>query len=137
MQAHRRVVGEHDLSDFLRGLVAQVEPLAQRKGIELKLVIEPATCMAWCDLERVERVWRTIRRSMTQAEQEQLTFFFALNPIEQKVRLRELELDKILGYVKLGEKHAVYTRNMSPHLERTAPLGTEEERQQLLKQLKS
>ncbi len=49
------------------------------------------------DVERVERVWRTIRRSMTQAEQEQLTFFFALNPIEQKVRLRELELDKILG----------------------------------------
>jgi hypothetical protein len=49
------------------------------------------------DTGRVERVWRTIRRSMTQAEQEQLTFFFPLSPVEQKVRLRELELDKILG----------------------------------------
>ena len=31
-------VSEHDLADYLRGLVAQVEPLTQRKGIELKLV---------------------------------------------------------------------------------------------------
>jgi len=49
------------------------------------------------DVERQERVWNAIHRAMTAAEQEHLASFFALNLVEQKVRLRELELDKILG----------------------------------------
>jgi signal transduction histidine kinase len=61
----RLKVGEHDLADYLRGLVAQVQPLAQRKGIELELAVEPVTCMAWCDLERVERVFLNLLSNAT------------------------------------------------------------------------
>src|SRR5260370_23829005 len=38
----RLKVGEHDLAEYLRGLVAEVEPLAHRKGIELKLDLDAA-----------------------------------------------------------------------------------------------
>jgi signal transduction histidine kinase len=52
----RLKVAEHDLAEYLRGLVAQVEPLAQRKGIELSLRLEAGSSLVWCDLERIERV---------------------------------------------------------------------------------
>jgi signal transduction histidine kinase len=52
----RLKVGEHDLAEHLRGLCEQVQPLAQRKRIDLKLVAS-GTCLVNCDLERMERVF--------------------------------------------------------------------------------
>src|SRR5207302_8581167 len=53
----RLKIGEHDLCEYLRGLLAQVQPLAQRKGIELQLSLDAPAVMVWCDLERIERVF--------------------------------------------------------------------------------
>jgi len=61
----RLKVAEHDLADYLRGLVAQVLPLAQRKGIELKIEPEVETCPIWCDLERIERVFLNLLSNAT------------------------------------------------------------------------
>src|SRR5205814_7847195 len=61
----RLKVAEHVLAEYLRGLVAEVEPLTQRKGIELKLELETASCLAWCDLERVERVFLNLLSNAT------------------------------------------------------------------------
>jgi hypothetical protein len=47
--------------------------------------------------ERHERVWKVIRQHMSNEEQEELATFWTLNPIEQKVRLESLELDRKLG----------------------------------------
>ncbi|HKC59247.1 MAG TPA: ATP-binding protein [Myxococcales bacterium] len=52
----RLKIGEHDLAEQLRALCDQVQPLAQRKRIELKLVA-PANCLVHCDLERMERAF--------------------------------------------------------------------------------
>ncbi len=49
-------IGEHDLVDYVRGLVAQAEPLAQRKSISLSFQSNTERCVVWCDLERLERV---------------------------------------------------------------------------------
>jgi len=61
----RLKIAEHDLCEYLRGLVSQVQPLAQRKGIELKLVLEVAVLPVWCDLERVERVFLNLLSNAT------------------------------------------------------------------------
>jgi signal transduction histidine kinase len=52
----RLKVSEHDLVEYLRGLCDQVQPLAQRKRIDLKFVAS-GTCLVHCDLERIERVF--------------------------------------------------------------------------------
>src|SRR5438105_4026098 len=52
----RLKVDEHDLVEHLRGLCEQVQPLAQRKRIELRLVAN-GHCQVHCDLERMERVF--------------------------------------------------------------------------------
>jgi signal transduction histidine kinase len=50
-------VDEHDLVGYLRGLLSQVQPLAQRKGITLHFAANAETSLAHCDLERIERVF--------------------------------------------------------------------------------
>jgi signal transduction histidine kinase len=52
----RLKIGEHDLADHLRTLCEQVQPLAQRKRVELKLVAS-GKCVVHCDIERMERVF--------------------------------------------------------------------------------
>jgi len=52
----RLKISEHDLAEHLRGLCDQVQPLAQRKRIDMKLVAS-GTCLVNCDLERIERVF--------------------------------------------------------------------------------
>ena len=52
----RLKVSEHDLVEHLRGLCDQVQPLALRKRIDLKLVAS-GSCVVNCDLERMERVF--------------------------------------------------------------------------------
>ena len=47
--------------------------------------------------DRQERVWKVIRQHMSKDEQEELATFWTLNPIEQRVRLESLELDRKLG----------------------------------------
>jgi len=53
---HLRVTG-CDLVAFLHDLVAQAEPLARRKKIELSFEADAESCLAWCDPERLERVF--------------------------------------------------------------------------------
>jgi len=52
----RLKVAEHDLAEHLRNLCEQVQPLAQRKRIDLKL-IAACKCVVNCDIERMERVF--------------------------------------------------------------------------------
>ncbi|HZR10015.1 MAG TPA: ATP-binding protein [Myxococcales bacterium] len=61
----RLKIGEHDLAEYLRGLVAQVEPLAQRKNIALTLRVEAQSALAWCDLDRIERVFLNLLSNAT------------------------------------------------------------------------
>jgi signal transduction histidine kinase len=49
-------IAEHDLLPWLEGLVAQVEPLAQRKEIALTLRANCPEARVHCDIERMERV---------------------------------------------------------------------------------
>ncbi len=50
-------VAENDLVAYLRGLVAQVQPLAERKRIALSFESDVESAAVWCDLERLERVF--------------------------------------------------------------------------------
>ena len=61
----RLKVAEHDLADYLRGLISQVEPLTRRKGIVLTLQIEAKSSTVWCDLERIERVFLNLLSNAT------------------------------------------------------------------------
>ncbi len=61
----RLKVGEHDVAEYLRGLVAQVQPLAQRKNIALTLRVDAQSALAWCDLDRIERVFLNLLSNAT------------------------------------------------------------------------
>jgi signal transduction histidine kinase len=61
----RLKISEHDLCEYLRGLVAQVEPLTQRKGIVLRLQMDVPALPIWCDLERMERVFLNLLSNAT------------------------------------------------------------------------
>jgi signal transduction histidine kinase len=58
-------IDEHDLVEYLRGLLAQVRPLAQRKAIELHFNSNVETAVAACDLERIERVFINLLSNAT------------------------------------------------------------------------
>ncbi len=48
---------QQDLTEYLRGLADQVQPLTQRKGIVLTFAAPDAPFLIFCDLERLERVF--------------------------------------------------------------------------------
>ncbi len=50
-------IGQHDLVEYMRSLVAQVQPLAQRKSVDMTFEADVQRSVAWCDIERVERVF--------------------------------------------------------------------------------
>lgn len=54
--ALRLHVQQHDLLPWLRGLVAEIEPLAVRKHITLLLHSDLTELSVWVDMERIERV---------------------------------------------------------------------------------
>jgi signal transduction histidine kinase len=58
-------IEEHDLVAYLRGLVAQVEPLAQRKSITLSFESDVEQALVWCDIERIERVFINLLSNAT------------------------------------------------------------------------
>jgi signal transduction histidine kinase len=58
-------VDEHDLAEYLRGLLTQVQPLAQRKGITLHFESNVQESVVWCDLERIERVFINLLSNAT------------------------------------------------------------------------
>ncbi|MDP9002007.1 MAG: ATP-binding protein [Myxococcota bacterium] len=58
-------VDEHDLVGYLRGLLSQVQSLAQRKGIALHWRSNVERSMVWCDLERIERVFINLLSNAT------------------------------------------------------------------------
>ena len=61
----RLQIAEIDISEYLRTLIAQVRPLAERKGIELRLDLGAASCPVWCDVERIERVFLNLLSNAT------------------------------------------------------------------------
>ena len=50
-------IGQHDLVEYTRSLVAQVQPLAQRKHVDMTFEADVVRSIAWCDIERVERIF--------------------------------------------------------------------------------
>jgi signal transduction histidine kinase len=58
-------VDRHDLVAYLENLVAQVEPLAQRKNIRLSFEADVPRADVWCDLERLERVFLNLLSNAT------------------------------------------------------------------------
>jgi signal transduction histidine kinase len=58
-------IDEHDLVVFLRGLLAQVQTLAQRKNILLHFDSNTDSSVVWCDLERIERVFINLLSNAT------------------------------------------------------------------------
>ncbi|MDB4927697.1 MAG: sensor histidine kinase/response regulator [Myxococcaceae bacterium] len=50
-------VKPHDLTQWLRALVAQVAPLTDRKRVELRFEAAAEASEVWCDLDRLERVF--------------------------------------------------------------------------------
>jgi signal transduction histidine kinase len=58
-------VDEHDLVAYLRGLIAQIEPLAQRKSLEVRFSSAVEQCDVACDIERIERVFVNLLSNAT------------------------------------------------------------------------
>jgi signal transduction histidine kinase len=58
-------IDEHDLVAYVRGLLSQVQPLAQRKGIALHFESIAPVSLVWCDLERIERVFINLLSNAT------------------------------------------------------------------------
>jgi signal transduction histidine kinase len=58
-------IDEHDLVDYLRNLVQEIEVLAERKGIKLTLDTDCESVSVWCDLERMERVFVNLLSNAT------------------------------------------------------------------------
>jgi len=58
-------IAEHDLAAYLRDLVAETQVLVQRKGLTLGFECDQPTAMAWCDLERLERVFLNLLSNAT------------------------------------------------------------------------
>ncbi len=50
-------IEEQDLVPYLRELLQQTEPLAERKGVSVKFVSNTDSVMVSCDLDRMERVF--------------------------------------------------------------------------------
>jgi signal transduction histidine kinase len=61
----RLKIAEHDLVEYLRGLVSQVQPLAQRKKIQLVFESKVDHALVWCDLDRMERVFVNLLANAT------------------------------------------------------------------------
>lgn len=53
----RLSIARQDMVAYLRTLIVQVQPLAQRKGIEIRLDVDVEVSWAWCDIDRMERVF--------------------------------------------------------------------------------
>jgi signal transduction histidine kinase len=58
-------IAEHDLAAYLRDLVAETQLLVQRKGLSLSFDCDEPTALAWCDLERLERVFLNLLSNAT------------------------------------------------------------------------
>jgi signal transduction histidine kinase len=58
-------IEQQDLVAYLKGLVAQVGPLAQRKSIDLSFESDVPKANVWCDLERLERVFINLLSNAT------------------------------------------------------------------------
>jgi signal transduction histidine kinase len=58
-------IDQHDLVAYLRGLIRQIEPLAQRKNIGLAVHADVERAPVWCDIERMERVFINLLSNAT------------------------------------------------------------------------
>jgi signal transduction histidine kinase len=58
-------IAQHDLAAYLRGLVEEMRVLVQRKGLTLSFETHTETALAWCDLERLERVFLNLLSNAT------------------------------------------------------------------------
>jgi len=58
-------IEEHDLVAYLRSLLSQIEPLAQRKNLSLAMHAASVRALVWCDIERIERVFINLLSNAT------------------------------------------------------------------------
>jgi signal transduction histidine kinase len=58
-------IEEHDLVAYLRNLLKQIEPLAQRKNLSLAMHAASVRALVWCDIERMERVFINLLSNAT------------------------------------------------------------------------
>ncbi len=58
-------VEEHDMVTYMRNLVAQVEPLAQRKSITMTVNADVESSSVYCDIDRIERVFINLLSNAT------------------------------------------------------------------------
>lgn len=63
-------IKEHDLVEYLKSLCGQVQPLAQRKEIELTFSADTEKSLCFCDLERMERVFLNLLSNATKFTQQ-------------------------------------------------------------------
>lgn len=58
-------VAEHDLAAYLRDLIAEMQSMVRRKGIELTFSSDREKVPCFCDLERLERVFLNLLSNAT------------------------------------------------------------------------
>ena len=58
-------IAPHDLVAYMSGLVAQVEPLARRKNLELTFEADTPRAEVFCDIHRMERVFVNLLSNAT------------------------------------------------------------------------
>jgi signal transduction histidine kinase len=80
-------IDEHDLALYLRDLLDQVQPLAQRKGIVLHFDSAVERSAVWCDLERIERVFINLLSNATKFTQVGGNVWVKLEDFGQHLRI--------------------------------------------------
>ena len=58
-------IDEHDMVQYMRNLVAQVQPLAQRKSIAMRFDADMDRVSVHCDIDRIERVFINLLSNAT------------------------------------------------------------------------
>jgi signal transduction histidine kinase len=78
---------EHDLVSYLRGLLAQIRPLAQRKAIQLHFESNVERSIVVCDLERIERVFINLLSNATKFTPPQGNIWLAVQDAGDRIRV--------------------------------------------------
>ena len=80
-------IDEHDLVAYLRGLLAQIRPLAQRKSIDLHFDSNVECAVAACDLERIERVFINLLSNATKFTSPKGNIWLSIEDIGDSIRI--------------------------------------------------
>lgn len=89
--ALRLNVRNHDLLPWLRGLMAEIEPLAVRKHIALRFHADLDSLSIWLDIDRFERVVVNLLSNATKFTPAEGTIDVTLSASEDTMRLRVVD----------------------------------------------